>query len=202
MVVLYGMCEKQSSQSTHLVRSVILSLRNLNLVVVVLFGLAFPNRGSAADNDTREASGTVVTAITVSATQNLEFGNVLQGLPKTMGNNNDDSTGIFTVTGDAAAGISLQLVLPQYLTLSGGSDRMTIIFAATSFSIDTSGTASPSTVTGAFVDINPLAIPAGVVIGSGGTSKVFLGGKVVPLINQTAGAYSGDIVLSVTYNGT
>ena len=179
-----------------------MSLKNLKLVAVFVVSLAFPTHGSAADNDTRAATGTVVTAITVSATQNLEFGNVLQGLPKTIGNNDDDSTGIFTVTGDADAGVSMQLLLPQYLSLSGGSDRMTIIFGSTSLSVDTSGTASPSTVAGAFVDIDPRTIPGGVVIGSGGTAKVFLGGKVVPSINQTAGAYSGDIVLSVTYDGT
>jgi hypothetical protein len=40
------------------------------------------------------------------------------------------------------------------------------------------------------------------VIGSGGMTKLFLGGKVVPSANQTSGAYSGDLVLSVAYDGT
>jgi hypothetical protein len=172
------------------------------ILLVAVLSMISPSTTMSADNDTRSATGTVVAAITVAATQNLELGNVLQGVPKTMGNDDDDSTAIFTVTGDPDDGINLQFTLPEYLTLSNGSDRMTIIFDATSMSIDTTGTASPSTVVGAFVDKNPRAVPGGVVIGSSGTSKVFLGGKVVPSVNQKAGAYSGDIILSVSYNGT
>lgn len=172
------------------------------LMAALFVIVTFESLSQAADNDTRSASGTVVTAVGVAATQNLEFGNVLQGVPKTMGNDDDDSSAVFTITGDADAGISLHVILPEYLTLTGGSDRMTIIFDATSLSIDTIGTASPSTVVGAFVNIDPRAIPSGVDLGSGGTSKVFLGGKVIPSVNQKAGAYSGDLVLSVTYDGT
>lgn len=172
------------------------------LIASLLTIFSFEQFSLAADNDTRSASGTVVTAITVAATQSLQFGNVLQGVPKTIGNNDDDSSAIFTITGDVSAGILLNVILPEYLTLAGGSDRMTILFDAASLSIDTIGTATPSTVVGTFVNINPRAIPSGVDIGSSGTSKIFLGGKVVPSINQKAGAYSGDLVLSVTYDGT
>lgn len=172
------------------------------LAATLLAIVAFESFSQAADNDTRSSTGTVVSAITVAATQSLEFGNVLQGVPKSIGNNDNDSSAIFTITGDVDAGISLYLILPEYLTVSGGSDRMTITFDATSLSIDTIGTASPSTVVGDFVNINPRAIPGGIDLGSSGTSKVFLGGKVIPSINQKAGAYSGDLVLSVTYDGT
>lgn len=171
------------------------------LMAALLVIFTFESLSQAADNDTRSATGTVVSAISVAATQNLEFGNVLQGVPKFIGNDVDDSSAIFTITGDVDAGISLHLLLPNYLTLAGGSDRMTVIFDATSLSIDTIGTASPSTVVGAFININPRSIPSGIEIGSSGTSKVFLGGKVIPSVNQKAGAYSGDLVLSVTYNG-
>lgn len=172
------------------------------ILLVAVLSMVSPSTTMSADNDTRSATGTVVAAITVAATQNLAFGNVLQGVPKTMGNDDDDSSAIFTITGDPDDGINLQFTLPEYLTLSNGSDRMTVIFDAASMSIDTTGTASPSTVVGAFVDKNPRAVPSGVVIGSAGASKVFLGGKVVPSVNQKAGAYSGDIILSVSYNGT
>jgi hypothetical protein len=172
------------------------------ILLVTILPMVNPSTTMSADNDTRSATGTVVAAITVAAVQNLELGNVLQGVPKTMGNDVDDSSAIFTITGDPDQGINLHFTLPEYLTLSNGSDRMTIIFDATCMSIDTTGTASPSTVVGAFVDKNPRAIPSGVVTGSGGTSNVFLGGKVVPSVNQKAGSYSGDIVLSVSYNGT
>lgn len=201
IVVHYWMSEHRMELRKVLKRAKVnLLLQCLAAAVLVI--ISFESLSQAAKTDTQAASGTVVTAITVAATQNLEFGNVLQGVPKSIGNNDDDSSAIFTITGDADAGISLNLVLPQYLTLAGGSDRMTIIFNATSLSIDTIGTANPSTVVGNFVNINPYLVPSGVDIGTGGTSKVFLGGKVVPTVNQKAGAYSGDLVLSVSYNGT
>lgn len=152
--------------------------------------------------DDRSATATILTVISVSATQDLDFGTVFGGVPKTMGNDDDDSSAVFTITGEPGAGINVQLILPEYLSLANGSDRMTVVFDANDCSIDTVGTASPSTVVGGFVDIDPRAILSGVIVGSGGTSQVFLGGKVIPSANQKSGTYSGDIVLSVSYDGT
>jgi hypothetical protein len=51
-------------------------------------------------------------------------------------------------------------------------------------------------------NIDPHNFPAAAEVGVGGTTSIYLGGKVVPTVNQTAGAYTGDIVLTVAYNGT
>ncbi len=158
----------------------------------------------AQDVATGQATATVQAALTVTATQALDFGNIFQGIPKTVGRNDDDSTAIFTVAGQAGSGVNLQLVLPEYLSLADGSDRMTIAFGITSAAVDTSNTATPSTMIGAdgWIDQNPFNLPAGAVIGStGSNTKVYLGGKVIPSANQKAGSYSGNIVLIVSYNG-
>jgi hypothetical protein len=150
------------------------------------------------------ATATVQTAITVSASQPLEFGNVFQGIPKSIGDNMDDSSAIFIVTGQAGAGINIQFSLPEYLSLPDGSDRMSVVFRSTDAAVDTSNTATPSTMAAGdgWVNQNPYLLPSAAVIGSpGSNTKIYLGGRVVPSGNQKAGVYSGDIVLSVFYNG-
>ena len=176
-------------------------LFKLVVAAVALWLISLPV--SALDFTDGAASGTVLTIIAASATQDLAFGNIFQGVPKSIGYNNDASSAIFTVTGEASAGINLQLILPEYVSLSDGSDRMTIIFSSTAAAVDTT-TVTPSTVSASdgWINQNPYNLPAAAVIGSAGTTKIYLGGKIVPSTDQIPGAYSGDLVLSVTYNGT
>ena len=155
------------------------------------------------NSDNGSATARIMTILAVTATQDLGFGNVYMGIPNSIGYNDDDSSAIFTITGEASAGINLQLILPEYLSLANGSDRMIIVFSATDAAVDTT-TVTPATVTGAdgWIDQNPRALPVGAVIGASGTTCVYLGGKVIPSVSQKAGTYNGDIVLSVAYNGS
>ena len=173
-----------------------------SLFILFILGSAFT--AQAQDIADALATATVQTAITVVATQPLDFGNVFQGMPKTIGDNVDDSTAIFTITGQGGAGINIQLALPEYLSLPDGSDRMSVIFRNTDAAIDTSNTATPSTLTAGngWINQNPYLLPSAAVIGStGSNTKIYLGGRIVPSANQKAGVYSGDIVISVSYNG-
>jgi hypothetical protein len=176
--------------------------------VIIFFSifliLALWTGARAQDIANALATGTVQTAITVIATQPLNFGNVFQGMPKTIGDNMDDSSAIFTITGQGGAGINMQFSLPEYLSLPDGSDRMSIIFRSTDAAVDTSNTASPSTMIAGngWINQNPYLMPSAAIIGSpGSNTKIYLGGRVVPSANQKAGVYSGNIVLSVSYNG-
>jgi hypothetical protein len=148
------------------------------------------------------ATATVLAAVTVTATGALTFGDVYQGVPKSVADN-EASAAIFTVTGQGGAGVSIFFQLPEYLALSDGSDRMRISFSATDCSVDTTGADDPTSMAGAngWQDVDPRALPSGVLVGSGGTS-VYLGGKVTPSVYQSSGSYSGDIILTVSYNGT
>ncbi len=181
----------------------IFNIRLLKLAIVTVALWAILSPLSALDFSDGTASGTVLTIITAAATQDLAFGNILQAVPKSIGYNNDASSAIFTITGEASAGINLQLILPEYVSLSDGSDRMTIIFSSTDAAVDTT-TVTPSTISASdgWINQNPYYLPASAVIGSAGTTKIYLGGKIVPSVDQTPGTYSGDIVLSVSYNGS
>ncbi len=165
-----------------------------------MFLLSIFNFSFGQDVARGQAQATVLPLIVVTATQVLDFGEVFQGVPKTIARTNDDSVAIFTITGEHGAGINLQLILPEYINLADGSDRMPIVFRATDAAVDTNG-ATPSTVVAAdgWVDQNPYILPAGATIGATNT-RIYLGGKVNPSSNQKAGAYTNDIVLMVAYN--
>ncbi|MFH1374932.1 MAG: hypothetical protein ABII79_14200 [bacterium] len=173
-------------------------------LVVLLLNLPV-NRSlvQSSDYDDRSATATVLTALAVNATQDLSFGNVFAGVPREIGYNDDDSSAIFSITGQSGSGITLQLSLPSYLALSDGSDRIPIIFGAGDAAVDTT-TVTPSTVAASngWIDQNPYNLPSAAVIGSSGTTRIYLGGKVTPSVSQKSGTYNADIVLSVSYNGT
>jgi hypothetical protein len=92
--------------------------------------------------------------------------------------------------------------LPDYLQ-GPTNDRMVVAFGTADATVDSTANANPATVGGgAWAGVNPHAFPAGTLIGGGGHAAIFLGGKVIPSVNQTAGAYTADIVLTVSYTGT
>lgn len=184
--------------------------------ILILAGMIFVFAGAAVAQDAAngQATATIQTALTVTASQALNFGNLFPGNAKTMGPDDDDSTGIFNIAGEANANVNCQLVLPTYMALPDGSDRMTIAFGDDVCSIDTTGTSSPAAFEGVsgvslgYIDANPRDLSAGTLggaikIGGGaGNTQIFLGGKVTPKAAQTAGAYTADIILLVMYTGS
>ena len=173
------------------------------LFVVLAAVLAVSPVVNSQDVATGSATATVLTALAVSSSANLVFGNVYQGVATTIANSNA-AAGIYAITGQASAGIAIYMALPDYVALADGSDRMTVSFSATDASVDSLGGGDPTAMAGAsgWQNTNPHSFPSATVIGSGGTTNIYLGGKVLPTINQTAGAYTGDIVLTVAYNGS
>jgi hypothetical protein len=176
--------------------------RMIWIAAISILALSF-NISYAQDVATGSAQGTVVPLIVVTAVQPLDFGNIYQGVAHTITEADDDSSAIFNITGQAGAGINLQLILPEYLALADGSDRMPITFSTTDAAVDTND-ATPSTIIGAdgWINQNPYILPAAAVIGDNGApdnTRIYLGGRVDPSTNQKAGAYTGDIVLMVAY---
>ena len=175
--------------------------------VAVLLLLLIFNSGYTQDIANGQATGTVLAGLIVEATQDLQFGDLLQGVAKSVGPDDDVNSGIFTITGNRGSGISVYLTLPSYIALTDGSDRMPISFGITDAAIDTAG-ATPSTILPAdgFIDEDPHNLPAGIQVGSGGVgnnqTRIYLGGRVTPAVDQTAGNYFGDIICEVAYNGT
>lgn len=184
--------------------------------ILILAGLVFVFAGAAVAQDAAngQATATIQTALTVSATQALDFGNLFPGNAKTMGADDDDSTAIFNIAGQAEANVNCQFVLPTYMATADGSDRMTIAFGDDVCSIDTTGTSSPSVFDGVsglnigYHEQNPRDLSSATlggtikIGGAAGNSQIFLGGKVTPKAAQTAGAYTADIILLVMYTGS
>lgn len=177
------------------------------ILILTLALLLLPIQSSVAQDVANGlATATVMASLAVTAVQDLAFGNVLQGVAKSTPNDNDATSGIFNIAGAASAGISIYLTLPDYMALADGSDRMTIAFTSTDASVDTT-VATPSTVVAGdgWVNINPRglgALAGGPVIGTAGQTNLYLGGRVTPTVDQKAGAYTGDIICTVAYDGT
>lgn len=172
------------------------------VAAIICFSLSV-NSVQAQDVATGTATATVLTALAVSASQNLIFGNIYQGVAATIGNNIDASSGIFNILGQGSAGISISFALPQFIALADGSDRMTIGFSSTDATVDSNNTTPATVVAGdGWINVNPNLLPAATVIGAAGQTNVYLGGRIYPAVDQSAGGYSGDIILTVAYNGT
>lgn len=176
-------------------KSIIIGLSILGLTLMMS-----PSSVKAQDVATGEATATVQTILAVTATSSLIFGSVYQGVAATIANTVGDA-GVFTITGQGLAGLSLYLALPEFMATASGDDRMSIFFNSTDASIDTTGNADPTSFATGFANVDPHSLPAAPV-GGGGTSALFLGGTITPSVNQKAGAYTGDITLTVAYDGT
>lgn len=161
----------------------------------------------AQDVANGSATATVVSPLTVTASSPLAFGTVYQGVPKSISKNVADA-GVFDVSGQANADLLLYLSLPEFITTSSGDDRMVIAFADNVLDIDTAGVGlgDPTAFVGGWQGEDPQN-PMGVAgadpcLGNAGYCSLYLGGKAVPTLDQTAGAYTGDIILTVAYQGT
>ena len=189
-------------RSMHRQHASLLTRLLLGLLAVLAFA-AGVTTVQAQDVAVGSATATVLTVLTVSADATLAFGNVYQGVPTTIANNNS-SAAIFTIAGAAESGVLIYFQLPEYLSLSDYSDRMTVTFGATDCSVDSTATGDPTQMNASrgWQNINPRAIPSGTAVGGGGQTNVYLGGKVYPSPGQKAGSYSADIILTVAYEGS
>lgn len=171
----------------------------MTVLVIAAFGVS--NSVNAQDVATGSATATVQTPLTVTATAALAFGTIYQGVAVSVPET-DANAGVFTITGQAGAGISCYLQLPDYMSTATGDDRMVINFSTTDCAIDTTANVDPTVAATGWQDQNPFNLPAGVIVGGGsGQTAIFLGGSVNPSVDQTAGAYTADIILTVAYNG-
>ncbi len=155
---------------------------------------------AAQDVANGSATATVLAALVVTAPNALAFGNVYQGVAKTVANTTA-SAGVFTITGAASATISIYMQLPEFMATASGDDRMTIRFSPTDGSVDSTVNVDPTSFGAGWQNIDPHSFPAATMLGGGGQASIFLGGRVTPSVNQKPGAYSADIILTVAYTG-
>jgi hypothetical protein len=143
-----------------------------------------------AQSATIAATATVVTPITVTGTAPLAFGNVFQGVNKTIAFS-DATSGRFSLTGYLTSQVAMTFTLPA--TLTSGANSMPI----NTYDVRVNGTNSTAGTTA-------LTVTSGVPVNSNfvaGALFVFIGGRVQPTAAQAAGTYSGTIVLAAAYTG-
>lgn len=134
-------------------------------------------------------------AQTITINNNLAFGDVYPGIPKIIDKRNAGSAAEFQVSGTAGNEISIDFALPTYMNRSG--NNMQLIFRETDCSLDSSAT--PDQSNPGYDNIDPWHTIT-YSLGLNGLT-IWLGGTVVPKLNQINGAYSGNVVLTVTYTG-
>ncbi len=131
----------------------------------------------------------------VTVNNDLVFGSIFPGIPKTITKYAAGSACEFQITGTAGDEITIDLTLPTYMNASGFS--MQLIFNETDCAIDTA--ASPDQSDPEFDDLDPWHTLT-YRLGSSGM-LIWLGGAAVPAQRQQQGSYSASIVITVQYTG-
>lgn len=148
------------------------------LVLVVCLGLVIASEGVAQ---------------TITINNDLVYGNIFPGIPKTIDKASAGSAAEFHVAGVAGDELTVDFTLPTYMSQSGFNMQM--IFRDTDCAMDSSAT--PDQSSPGLDDQDPWHTIT-YNLGLNGLT-IWLGGVLVPAIGQKNGAYSASIVLTVAY---
>lgn len=160
-------------------------MRSMKTVSVLLAG--FLSLAGTAGAQTINVTATVQVPITVTGAQDLNFGNVVQGVPSTIAAT-AAAAGRFDVTGSPSTGVSMSFALPANLT--SGANNLPI----GSWTGNWNTTSTP-TGTG-FV---PSGGNTAATTSATGNLFVFVGATVSPAAAQVLGNYAGTVTLTVIY---
>jgi hypothetical protein len=138
------------------------------------------------------AAPTELRAQSVVGTQNLNFGNVIPGVPTTVLKTDAVNDGQVRITGAGLfRSVTVRFTLPTVMNGPLGA-TMPITFAATDAGISWQGTIASMTT---FNPNSPFTYT--LWLGSG---TVYLGGRVTPAPTQQGGSYTATITLTVIFN--
>lgn len=169
-----------------------------SLFLSILIVLLILQSLHAQESGIIQATATVLSALTVRGTNNLQFMTVTPGINKTVDKADVGTAGEWEITGGALAEITLDFTLPDSLILQDSTVGMPITFNNTDASYE-DGTGGGQTFPAGL--LNPHAIETR-NIGATGYMMVWIGGTVLPRLTQTGGEYSADIVLTVALTGS
>jgi hypothetical protein len=125
----------------------------------------------------------------------LTFGDIFPGIPKAIPKTTPGSAAEFLITGTAGSEITIDFTLPTYM--SSGGNNMQMIFRNTDCAVDSSAT--PDQTNPGSNNLNPWHTIT-YRLGSNGLT-IWLGGMVIPKLQQKQGSYTIPIVLTVVYTG-
>ena len=172
--------------------------RMLSLPAIGLALLTVPQQVQAQESATIQALATVVSSLSITGNQNLQFGTVTPGVSKSVDKSEPGFAGEWSIVGTVGAEITLDFTLPDSLLLVGDSSNgLPIDFGPLDASFD-DGSGGGQLAPSGSLDPNGLGTER---LGAGGDMLVWIGGTVLPRISQTGGDYAEDVVLSVAYTG-
>jgi hypothetical protein len=174
--------------------------------ILIILTLAFvPANTQAQDVAVGQAIATVMASLTVTSVQDLDFGNILQGVTASVPRTDAANAGIFQIAGEGTANreVSMYLQLPDYLwnATPGSQDRLVIYFKDDDCTLDTTLGTPDAPGAGALIGEDPHSLPDTGIGGNDGVIRLYLGGSVYPTVDQRSGAYSADIILTASYTG-
>jgi hypothetical protein len=163
-------------------------VRVSSFLLVLSTAVAVPSICVAQNSASANVTAEVQQPITVTATDDLDFGVVYPGLSKTIGVGHADAAK-FTINGQPSANINLTFSLPTEL-VSGGN---TMPLSAWSALHNTVANVGGGTV---FV---PSPAATSTTLSAAGERFVFVGATADPAVSQPAGTYNGMMTLTVVY---
>lgn len=131
--------------------------------------------------------------VNITVNNNLVFGDVFPRIPKAVTKYEAGKAAEYHVTGPAGQAVIIQFTLPTYMNKDGYNMQM--IFTNTDCSMDSSSNQASKQANPGYDNLNPWH-PITYGLGTNGLT-IWLGGKVVPGLVQSAGDYSADIVIRV-----
>ena len=131
----------------------------------------------------------VVPPLVAVALRYLAFGAVLPGIPTSVPVSDPLHTGLFAISGPAAASVRVEFILPAALV--SGPSQLPIAFGSGDGFADFSNVSPPG---GTIFDPHAPLLGA---LGPGGQLFVRMGGTVLPGRTQTGGAYAATITMTV-----
>jgi len=135
-------------------------------------------------------------AQTATGINDLTFGNVLPGVPKTISKRTAGAAAEYSVTGDAGDQVLIDFTLPTHLRDNGNT--LLITFSATDCAMDSS---DPGDQSNPAWDNQDPRVTLSATLGSGGLT-IWLGARTQPNAMQPSGNYSAEIILTVSPAGT
>jgi len=140
--------------------------------------------------------GDCFSQLNATATNDLTFGDIFPGIPKTISKYTPGSAAEFTITGTAGNEITVDFSLPTYMSASGWN--MQLVFREDDCAMDSSST--PDQTDPGNDDLDPWHTIT-YRLGSSGLT-IWLGGEVIPNMHQKEGNYTATIVLTVAETGS
>ncbi|GIW52291.1 MAG: hypothetical protein KatS3mg081_1646 [Gemmatimonadales bacterium] len=171
--------------------------RALSLWAMVLAGLCASGPKLAAQSASIVALANVSnTALSVGWNSELDFGDVVQGVPVTVDPKTSANAGEFEIHGARRAEIQITMALPSVLTR--GSFTLPISFGPNA---GCHRNRKPRNACSYFDPATVLIVRIRNANPPNNTYFVWIGGTVNPSPSQPGGLYTGTITLSVSYTG-